>query len=229
MQKHRAHVGLQIDGRPLIGEGHHPRRRSRTDAGQRQQPLVGFRKPTGPLGGAPVGRALERQGAAVVAEALPQLEHIGHRGGRQGIHRGKRRQEPFPEATDARHLGLLQHDLRDEHRVRIVHMAPRQIAVQLVSPGEHRGHKVIEGRPLAGPIYRFCILAADHRSRPPSSVVFTRKQSSRQKTGGSAPARSIRQTTTGYPTKSFKSPKEAEKSETTRRSSSAYSAESSGW
>lgn len=45
-------------------------------------------------------------------------------------------------------------------------MAPRQIAVQLVSLGEHRGHKVIEGRPLAGPIYRFCILAADHRSRP---------------------------------------------------------------
>ena len=35
--------------------------------------------------------------------------------------------------------------------------------------------------------------------------------------------------TLGYPTKSFKSPKEAEKSETTRRSSSAYSAESSGW
>lgn len=108
-------------------------------------------------------------------------------------------------------------------------MAPRQIAVQLVSPGEHRGHKVIEGRPLAGPIYRFCILTANHRSRPPSSVVFTRKQSSRQKTGGFAPARSIRQITTGYPTKSFKSPKEAEKSETTRRSSSAYSAESSGW
>ena len=188
VQEHRAHVGLQIDGRPLIGEGHHPRRCGRTDAGQRQQPLVGLRKPTGPLGGAPVGRALERQGATVVTEALPQLEHIGHSGGRQGIHRGKRRQEPLPEAADARHLGLLKHDLRDEHRVGVVHVAPGQVAVQLVAAGEHRGHEVIERDAL---------------------LVHLR--------------------TLGYPTKSFKSPKEAEKSETTRRSSSAYSAESSGW
>lgn len=38
VQEHRAHVGLQIDGRPLIGEGHHPRRCGRTDAGSASNP-----------------------------------------------------------------------------------------------------------------------------------------------------------------------------------------------
>lgn len=108
-------------------------------------------------------------------------------------------------------------------------MAPRQIAVQLVSLGEHRGHKVIEGR--APRRANLSVLHSCGGPQIPSSFIGRLHTEAELPTenGGSAPARSIRQTTTGYPTKSFKSPKEAEKSETTRRSSSAYSAESSGW
>ncbi len=137
MEEDGPHVGLHVHPGHLMGEGHDPGGRSRPDAGQGQQPLIGVGQPPLPFCGALVRRALQGQGAAVVAEPLPQLQHIGHGCGGQGVHRGKRREEPLPEAAHASHLGLLEHDLGHEHGVGVIDMAPGQRTVQLVAAGEH--------------------------------------------------------------------------------------------
>src|SRR5262245_42802187 len=80
--------------------------------------------------------AVQVEGAAVVAEALPLADHVAGRGGRERLDRGPALEESEVARDDARDLRLLGHDLGDEDRVRISGAPPRQVAAVLVEPGE---------------------------------------------------------------------------------------------
>ena len=63
--------------------------------------------------------------AAVVAEALPQLEHIVQRRGGQRLHGGEAHQETLVVGDHGRDLRLLQHDFRQPDGVRVARCAAR--------------------------------------------------------------------------------------------------------
>ena len=76
--------------------------------------------------------------AAVVTEPDPRCQNVGLRGCSQRV-RVRPALQPSREArNDARDLRLLEHDLRDEDRVRIHGPPPRQVAVLALVPGEER-------------------------------------------------------------------------------------------
>ena len=79
-----------------------------------------------PSGGRDVARrAVERERAAVVAEALPLDDDVTRRGGRQGCSARPPPEPPLVPRDDTLDLRLLQHHLADEDRVRISRPAPR--------------------------------------------------------------------------------------------------------
>ena len=125
-----AHV--RIDRQHRLAEGETAQGGSRVAADARQLGEIG-----GPtrVRDAP-SSAVEVQGAPVVAEALPGADHL--RRGRRGkrLH-GRPALEPREIARrDALDLGLLEHHLRNEDRVRIPRPAPRQVAAVVREPCE---------------------------------------------------------------------------------------------
>ena len=80
--------------------------------------------------------------AGVIAEPGPGLEHVVERRRRQRLHIRPARQEFRVIRPDRLHGGLLQHDLRQPHVVRVGPLArrgtPRQMAAMPVVPGEQR-------------------------------------------------------------------------------------------
>ena len=74
------------------------------------------------------GGAMEVDGAAVVAEAFPRTHDIADRRGGTGRGIGEAVEERLPAGHDARHLGLLQHELADEDGPRITRAPPREVA-----------------------------------------------------------------------------------------------------
>ena len=137
VQEHRAHVRLQVERGAVEGERHDAGRRGRADTGQLHQLLGRAGQLTAALGGAEVGRPLQRKGTAVVAEPLPLGQNVGRVGRRKRVDRGEQRHEALPEPPHARHLRLLEHDLGHEHGVGIVEVAPRKVAVKSRPPLAH--------------------------------------------------------------------------------------------
>jgi hypothetical protein len=96
-------------------------------------------------------------GAAVVAESLPEAQHLLFGGGGQVAQGG----EGVQEAVEVRHDGgdgrLLKHDLADPDVVRVAAAAPGQVAPSGLEPGEQaltdpaaqsgRGSAGLPGRP----------------------------------------------------------------------------------
>ncbi len=78
------------------------------------------------LGDLPRGRS-QVEGAPVVTETAPGLEHRPERRPRQGIYIGEPVQKGPVLLEDARHLGLLEHHLGDEYAVWICRPAPGQV------------------------------------------------------------------------------------------------------
>jgi hypothetical protein len=79
---------------------------------------------------------MKTQAAPVVAEPLPREDHVGGRRCRKRLD-GRPPLEPGEIAgNDALDLGLLQHHLRDEDRVRVACPSPREIATMNVEPGD---------------------------------------------------------------------------------------------
>ena len=130
--EHAPHV--HVGGQDGLAEGEAPdrRRRVRADARQRGEVLGPARI------GDQAGRAVERQGAPVVAEALPLADHLrrARRGERVEVRPAR---HPRLEARHhAAHLGLLEHHLRHQHRVGVAAPAPGQIASGLGVPAQQR-------------------------------------------------------------------------------------------
>ena len=130
MEKHRAHVGLEVHTGEIERERADSLRRCGTDARQRRQSPRFVRKLPAVLADDLLGRRLEREGAPVVAHALPRLEHVGHRRGGKRLHRRKPVEPLRPAALDPRYLRLLEHDLRKPDLIRVARVAPRKIAIQ---------------------------------------------------------------------------------------------------
>ena len=84
--------------------------------------------------------------ATVIAQAAPQGQDIIQRRGGQGLHIREALQEALEIAQHRADLGLLQHDLRQPHAVRVTHALPWQVVAPLLAlPGhepirQDRGH-----------------------------------------------------------------------------------------
>src|SRR4051812_18721829 len=81
---------------------------------------------------------MEIDGSAVVAQTRPGADHVCDR----RLRARRRRREALEEAVvlgdDARHLGLLEHDLTDEDRPRVTRVAPRQVSPRARRPTQER-------------------------------------------------------------------------------------------
>ena len=75
-------------------------------------------------------------GAAVVAEPLPQLQHVLLVGGGEVGERREGGEEPLEVRDDGGDRGLLEHDLADPDAVRVAVGPPGQVAAVAVEPGE---------------------------------------------------------------------------------------------
>ena len=106
------------------------------DARQGQQALIGVREPS-QLHDAP-GRLLKVPGAAVIAQALPQLHEPVLRRLRQSFHRGEGCQKAGIVTKDRRHTGLLEHDLRHPDAVGVLRLPPGQVPGIGPVPGQKR-------------------------------------------------------------------------------------------
>ena len=80
------------------------------------------------LGDDLAGDGMQSDGAQVVSEALPGSDRIGTRGARQRVCGRKTLEPGVPPGDDAIDLGLLQHHLGDQNRVRVARTPPGQVA-----------------------------------------------------------------------------------------------------
>ena len=143
MDEHGANVRLDIDSRKVAGERGDAGGRCRPDTRQLLQLLHRFGQAPAEALRAFLGRALECQGAAVIAEPLPFGKHIGRCGRSQRI-RGREHAHPaLPPPQHALDLRLLEHDLAHQHAVGVIDAAPRQIAVEPPPLGEHVAAKLV--------------------------------------------------------------------------------------
>lgn len=86
------------------------------------------------------GRVVEAHGAAVVAESLPLADHVAKWCVRQGARSRPALEPRLVPRNDPRDLGLLEHDLRDQDRVRIIGAPPgKRVPTVLLEPGGERG------------------------------------------------------------------------------------------
>ena len=89
--------------------------------------------------------AVEVPGTGVVAQTLPEAEHVFLRGVGEGADRGETLQPAAVIIQDRDDLGLLQHELADHHRVRVARVPPGQVASV---PGEPVRQRGLEGGPV---------------------------------------------------------------------------------
>ena len=75
-------------------------------------------------------------GAGIIAETLPEPEHLVLGGGGQGLDGREVLQEPFPVGPSLGHARLLEDDLAQPHRVRIPGPPPREVPAVLGVPAE---------------------------------------------------------------------------------------------
>ena len=81
-----------------------------------------------------LGGGVHIAGAAVVAEALPHLQHLFFVGFGQRFDSGKVTDEIVIIRHSLYHAGLLEDDFGNPDFVRVVGMAPRQIAAVFIEP-----------------------------------------------------------------------------------------------
>ena len=122
------HVGVDRRHIGLEGEGEHRPRRVGADPRQgAQRGLVGGNGAT-VLAGDGRRRPVQIERPAVVAQARPEPHHVAGPGPGAVDGAGVRPEERLVVADDPVHLGLLQHDLADQHPPRVAGAAPREVA-----------------------------------------------------------------------------------------------------
>src|SRR5439155_15402505 len=139
--EHAPDVRVRERHRVVVREARHRTCGVRADAGQRVQLGRGPRKP----GRAGTGGAVEITRAPVVAEAGPLAEHVAERRAAERAKGGEPAQESGVRPKHADDLGLLEHDLGHEDRVRIAGAAPRQVAGRAAVPRQQPASKGCSG------------------------------------------------------------------------------------
>jgi hypothetical protein len=76
-------------------------------------------------------RFVQRQRSPIVAQSLPELQHLLRGSLSQCLHIGKRLQEPLEIRHHCARLSLLQHDLTHPDRIRIAGLPPGKLAAML--------------------------------------------------------------------------------------------------
>src|SRR5258705_1785411 len=168
--EHAPHVGIDERGVLAVGEGEDGARRVTADAAQALEggPVIG--KLAGVAGHRLAGDAVQAPRAPIVAERAPRLRHVARAGPGEVLEGGIAREELLVLGDDAIHLGLLEHDLRDEDAVGLARPAPRQVAAVPGVPAEEAPLEDAR-RLLVGELH------AGHcgRERRPSQVDFREK------------------------------------------------------
>lgn len=116
---HPSHVGVDHRDAGSVGEACNGRRRVLAHTGQRPQRLPIAWHHAVMLFDDLIGRAVQRHGAPRVAEPAPRPQHVGARRRCQSSNVGESSHERLEGRNDARRLRLLQHDLTDQHGIRI--------------------------------------------------------------------------------------------------------------
>jgi hypothetical protein len=80
--------------------------------------------------------AVQVERAAVVAEPLPRTDDVRSGRGRKNLDRWPALEPSEVARDDARDLGLLEHDLGDEDRVRVARLSPGEVAAAAPVPDE---------------------------------------------------------------------------------------------
>src|SRR5579872_1550914 len=91
------------------------------------------------------------QCSTVVAQPLPGPENIRGGGRGEGFGCGKRAEKCFEVGKDARHLGLMKHDLGYQDSIRVACSPPGQIPAVVGEPFEHLIPKCLNVLPCWGP------------------------------------------------------------------------------
>ena len=134
-------AGVGVDEADVVLEGEHEHRSGGVgpDARQGEEGVEVFRKGPAVVGHHGCCTPMEVDGPAVVPEAFPRPHHVSD--GR--CRAAGRRREPFeergPTGLHPRHLGLLEHQLRHQHRPGITGRPPRQIVPAVVGPPVQEG------------------------------------------------------------------------------------------
>ena len=129
MQKDRAHIGLQIHARKIKRKRTDALRRCRANAGQSDQVTRLARKIPIPVLYNALCSPVKRQGAAIIAHPLPRIQDIGRDSLSERLNSRKAIEPRRHTRLHARHLCLLQHNLRKPNDVRIACTAPRKVAI----------------------------------------------------------------------------------------------------
>src|SRR5712664_2063360 len=144
-------VDVGIDGRHglLVGKRRDSPCCVGPDTGQLDQIVGRIRQRAAVVPTDHARKRVEIRSSRVVAEAIPSLPHRPGPSPRQRFEIGEALQKPRIVLRHAAHLRLLQHELGDEHAVRIAGLAPRQIARGAGPPGEQLARKCLRARWLA--------------------------------------------------------------------------------
>src|SRR5579862_111619 len=168
--EHPFHVAVE-DRHPLaVGDGRDRGRGVGSDAGNFPPGLGRLRQDRHLAGG-----LVKVAGPGIVAQAFPELEHRVKRRLRQRLRGGKALHPALVVRHDGRDLGLLEHDLGDPDRVRILRAPPWQVPRTPAVPRQElfHVHRAIvtrargRGKRLGGPIWR-------EASRPSGSLAARR-------------------------------------------------------
>ena len=101
------------------------------------------------------GRFLQIAGAVIVSQSFPQLQQTVFRHFRQRLHIRQFLQKSLIIRLHRLHTGLLEHDLRDPHPVRIHSLSPRQVSLILTEPLHKRLYCLLHLRAVQHCIYGF--------------------------------------------------------------------------
>jgi len=132
---HPTGVGVHHPDVGTEGEGQHRPRRVGAHAGKGQEPVQIGRDPASVVGHHCQRRPVQVPGPPVVAEALPDPEHLTQRCGGTG----RRCREPVEERPiggyHAGQLGLLGHHLADQNGPGVTGRTPRELGSPRIGPG----------------------------------------------------------------------------------------------
>ena len=127
MEKNPPDVGLDEDGRSVVGErGHRPCSRF-ADPGEGRQHLDGVGEPPSVFRYDLLRSFLQVDGTPVVSHTLPERENPRERRHREGPEAGKRLDEGGVFLQHPLHLCLLEHDLGDEDAVGVAFFPPGEL------------------------------------------------------------------------------------------------------
>jgi hypothetical protein len=140
-REHAPDVRVEDRGVLTVGERQHGARRIAADTGKAAEAVRSVGEPAAVTGHCLARDLVQTDGPDVVAERVPQPADIADSGAGQILERGIALEELVVLRYDAIDLGLLEHDLGDEHAVGIARASPGKIATMPRVPGQQSALK----------------------------------------------------------------------------------------